>query len=124
MNKIGIEYGKWLGQMDWNYLATIRPHYSISPIASDRMMRSLIKYQNIDRIFYALEKDRNCNMNHVHLMLKTNNDLDGDNLAKQLHLNPKAVGYFDEVNSPEAISFYCTKNITKSHSHYDLLTSY
>ena len=68
---------------------------------------------------FALERDRNCNMNHVHLMLNASNTLDRNTLAKQLHLNPKAVGYFDKVISPESVAYYCTKNITKSFSHFN-----
>ena len=119
MNKVGLEYGKWLGQIDWSYLATIRPHYSLTPIASDRMMSNLVKYKNIDRVFFALERDRDCKMNHAHLMINASNSLDRKTLSKQLHINPQAVGYFDRVNSPEAISYYCTKNLTKSFSHFN-----
>ena len=119
MNKTGLEYGKWLGTMKWDYLATVRPHYSLTPTSSDRMMSNLVKYKNINKVFFALERDRNCNMNHAHLMLKTKSTLNRKDLAKQLHVNPKAVGYFDKVISPEAISYYCTKNITKSSPHFN-----
>jgi hypothetical protein len=123
MNSIGLEYGNWLGGMKWDYLATIRTHYSLTPTGSDRMMSNLIKYKNVDRLFFVLERDYNCQMNHVHLMLKTNTSFDRDVLAKSLHVNNKAVGYFDSVLSPEAVSYYCTKHITKSFSHHNFFIS-
>lgn len=120
MNTIGLDYGKWLGTMDWNILATVRPHYSLTPTSSDRMISNLIKYKNVDRVFFSLERDRDCNMNHIHLMLKASNSLDRNTLAKQLHLNPKAVGFFNDIISPEAVSYYCTKKIAKStYSHHN-----
>ena len=123
MNIIGLEYGKWLSTMDWDILATIRTHYSLTPASSDRMMANLIKYRNIDKLFFTLERDRNCQMNHAHLLLKSNSFLDRETLAKQLHVNPKAVSYFMDVISPEAVSYYCSKYITKSYSHHNFYTS-
>lgn len=123
MNKVGLEYGKWLGGMNWDYLATIRPHYSLTPTSSDRMMSNLSKYKSVDSLFFSLERDSNCNMNHLHLMLKTNSTFNRDTLAKSLNLNNKAVGYFDSVLSPEAVSYYCTKHITKQFSHYNFFFS-
>ena len=117
MNTIGLEYGKWLGSMEWNYLATVRPHYRLSANGSDRMMSNLIK--NIDRVFFALERDRGCNMNHAHVMLKTNKKLNRDGLAKALGLNNKSVGYFDSVLSSLAVSNYCTKHISRAFSHHN-----
>ena len=119
MNTIGLEYGKWLGAMEWNYLATVRPHYSLTPNGSDKMMSKLIKYKNVDTLFFALERDIDCKMNHVHLMLKTSNKLDRKGLAKALGVNIKAVGYFDSVLSSEAISYYCTKHLSKQFSHHN-----
>jgi len=123
MNRTGLEYGNWLGTMDWDILATIRTHYSLTETSSDRMMSRLIKYKYVDKVFFALERDRNCQMNHAHLLLKTNGYLDRDKLAKSLGVNNKAVGYFNDVVSPEAVAYYCTKNITKSYSHYNFYTS-
>ncbi len=119
MNNIGIEYGKWLSTMEWNYLATVRPHYSLTPNGSDRMMSKLIKYKYIDNIFFALERDIDCRMNHAHLLLKTSNKLNRKELSKALGLNSKAVGYFDSVLSSEAVSYYCSKHISKPFSHHN-----
>jgi len=122
MNNIGVEYGKWLGGMEWNYLATVRPHYSMKPIASDRMMSKLVKIKGIDTVFFAVERDMDCKMNHTHLMIKSSKILDRDGLAKSLGLNNKAVGYFDSVLSSEAVSHYCSKHISKPFSHHNLFT--
>ena len=119
MYRANLELGKWLGGMEWHYFATVRPHYSLSPTASDRMMSRLTRINGIDNIFYALERDRDCNMNHAHLMLKTSKQIDWESLSKALGLNNKAVGYFDSILSPEAVSYYCTKYISKSFSHYN-----
>ena len=52
-------------------------------------------------------------------MLKTNTTMSRNQLAKALNVNPKAVGYFQEVGSPQAISYYCTKNITRTDTHHN-----
>ena len=120
MNKIGLEYGKWLAPMKWNYIATLRPHYKLNMYNSDKKMQSLSKYKMIDKLFFVLENDRDgCPINHIHLMLKTNTTMSRDLLAKALSVNPKAVGFFQEVTTPEAISYYCTKNLTKKDLHYN-----
>ena len=120
MNAIGLEYGKWLSGMEWNYVATIRPHYNLTMFNSDKKMESLCKYKNVDHLFFALEKDREgSSINHIHLMLKTNTSMSREQLAKAVGVNPKAVGHFKEVESPEAISYYNTKNISQTALHHN-----
>ena len=119
MNKMGYDYGEWLRTMEWNYLATIRLHYGLTALSSDRMMSKLIKQKGIDRLFFALERDRDCQMNHVHLLLQASSFLDRERLAKALSVNNKAVGYFEAVESRKKISHYCSKNLGKSFSHHN-----
>ena len=41
MNLVGLEYGKWLSTMNWDFIATVRPHYKLTEYNSDRMMQRL-----------------------------------------------------------------------------------
>lgn len=119
MNTIGEQYGDWLSTMKWDYIVTIRPHYKMTMFSSDKKMEHLFKYKNIERLFYASEKDRDSPLNHLHLILKTNTSLTRNTLAKLLGVNPKVVGYFQKVESPKSISHYCTKNLSKVHTHFN-----
>ncbi len=119
MNRVGLQYGSWLGQMKWDYIATIRPHYRMTEFSSDKMMHNLSKYRYVDRLFFAIERDRDSTMNHIHLMLKADTTMSREGLAKSLRLNNKAVSYFQPVLSSKAVSNYCAKNISYSFSHHN-----
>ncbi len=119
MNLVGKHYGDWLSPMGFNYIATIRPHYKISDYKSDRMMKELSRYKSIDKLFFALEIDRGDNMKHLHLMLKANATMNREKLANMIGINRKAVSYFQDVISPEAVSIYCTKYVGYSFSHHN-----
>lgn len=118
MNKIGRIYGKWLGETNWNYIATIRPHYKLTEFSSEEMFSKLIDKPGVKRVFFALEKDTNPNMFHAHLMLQTDIQLTREKLANMLDRNIKTVSYFQRVINPKAVSIYCTKHITYNFSHY------
>lgn len=119
MNIIGKQYGDWLSGIAWNYIVTLRPHYKLTEYNSERMMRRLARDHSIYRMFYAIEKDRDCNMTHAHLLLEANPVLDRKYLSNKLSINPKAVSYFESVSSPEAVSYYCTKHIGSNISHHN-----
>jgi len=120
MNLVGLEYGKWLGGMTWNFIATVRPHYRLTEYVADRKFQKLTKDPLVHQTFYALEWDRDTNFTHAHLLLNADNSLSRENLAKKLGVNPKAVGFFQTVVDQKAVSNYCTKQIGTNAIHYNV----
>lgn len=119
MSKINLEYGKWLSNYDWNFIATLRPHYRLTPSTTDKLMENLSKDKSIYNLFFSLEKDYQPDMMHAHLLLKANPLLTRENLTKKLGVNPKAISYFQPVIDPLSVSIYCAKHITYSVSHHN-----
>ncbi len=119
MNLIAKQYGKWLGGMTWNFIATVRPHYKLTEYIADLKFQRLVEYPSINQTFYALEWDRDTNFTHAHLLLNADSTLSREDLARKLRLNPKAVGYFQTVADQQAVSNYCSKQIGTKAIHYN-----
>jgi hypothetical protein len=119
MSTIASEYGNWLSSFDWNFIATFRPDFKLTPSYSDKLMEKLSRDNSINTLFFSLEKDYNPNMIHAHLLLNANPLLTRDSLIKKLGATSKSVTYFQPVIDPLAVSLYCSKHITHSTSHYN-----
>jgi hypothetical protein len=113
-------WGKYLGEMDWNFIATFRPHYHLKEGTVNRLGKRLIRSSKIRRVFYALESDRNDNHKHLHLILDVKGNIDLKELARLLGTNIKSVGYVDRVRSKSAVSRYVSKHLSQVEV-YDLL---
>lgn len=120
MEKINKEYGKYLGNMDWNYIATWRPHYPLTVYGSDKKISELVKHNYIQRVFFALEKDKSPDMAHAHLLIQASSLFDRQRLAKALRVNPKQVGYFQPVLNKYKVADYCSKEIGRNILHYNI----
>lgn len=118
MNKTGLDYGKFLAEINWNYIATYRPHYELTTFSSDKKIGSLTKAKGIEKVFFSLETDYNPKMAHAHLLIKAER-LERKQLAKLLNTNLKSVSYFQPVDNPKAVSYYCSKYIGKNLIHYN-----
>ena len=96
----------------------MRLHYRISELSVDKITTALVKYKPINYLFYSVENDR-YDLNHIHLLLNATSTINRDSIAKGLGKYEKAVSYFDEVKSNEAISWYCSKQLNQKIP-YDL----
>ena len=119
MNKINKEYGKYFGAMDWNYIATWRPHYPLTTYSSDKRIGELVKHKGIERVFFALEKDMQPDMVHAHLLIMAHSFLDRQRLVKALGVNLKQVSYFQPVIDKRKVADYCAKEIGRNIVHYN-----
>ena len=122
---IGIEYGNWLDkQGDWTYFLTIRKHYAMKEKECDKLAMNLMNFTGqIKSIWIALEKDRQDNMNHLHMLVDTNGiNFNRKQITEAIGLirYPKAVSYFDNVNSNKGISYYSSKHMNKSLLYHNL----
>lgn len=121
MNKVGLEYGKWLGRIGFNYIATIRRHYPLTEFNTNTMMQRLIKHKAVEKLFYAIVPDRQDKMTHAHLMFLTNSSYNRERLAMELAVNKKVVSFLDDVKDREGVAIYSAKHISRRFSFYDIL---
>ena len=123
MNRIGLEYGKWLAPMGWNWLATVRTYRPLTELTAPYKMQRLLKHLNINKLFYSIEPDLNDTHTHAHLLLDTNTPLDRDSIAEAMGAGtqPQAISYLQPIENISAVSNYCTKHIGKRHSFHDIL---
>ena len=121
MNKIGLEYGNWLSSMSWTHIATIRRHYPITELNADAMFIKPIKRGVAESIFYAVEPDMNDNHTHAHLLINSQAKLSRKKLAQLMNMQPQSISYFEKVISNKAVSYYCTKNLTKKALTHNFL---
>lgn len=118
MHTLNNSWSNYLKQYSWTHTATVRLHYKISELSADKITTSLVKYKPINYLFYSVENDR-YDINHLHLLLNATSTIDRVGIAKGLGKYEKAVSYFDEVKSNDAISWYCSKQLNQNIP-YDL----
>ena len=118
MSKITTAYGQWLSKYNWSHIITIRLHYRLTEISARNLGQRLFKgSQDVVRLFYSVEKDRQDNMNHMHLIIQSNDpNLSREKVAKAAGLgkNPKAISYIQPADSREAVSMYVTKSVGRN----------
>ena len=114
MSIVSFEYGDFLKQYKWNYLATIRPNYMLNEIKAERIGKNLLGNYKINKVFYSVEKDINDNWYHMHLLIDSFN-ITKKEIAKNLGWNDeKIIGYLDKIEDKSAVSHYCAKRVGKS----------
>lgn len=109
------KYGNWLKGFDWTYIMTLRRHIPLTEAACQKMAKSLLNYSDqVQTIWMALEQDRGDKMNHLHLILVTNQlKLHRTEMTEALGIkrHPKTLSYFSPVDSTDAVAMYCSKRI-------------
>lgn len=117
--KINKEYGNFLGLMNWNFIATWRPHYNLSLFGSDKRISTLVKDRSIQKVFFSLEKDMHPDMVHAHLLINADPSFNKQRLIKALNVNPKQISYFQAVIDKQNVADYCSKEIGRNVVHYN-----
>ena len=118
MHTVSKDWANYLRTFKWTHTATIRLHYKVSQFSVDIITTALVKNKLMNYLFYCVEDDR-YDINHIHLLMNASSLLDRPLLAKGLGKDTKAVSYIDEVKNNDAISWYCSKNISRKIP-YDL----
>ena len=112
-----VEYANGLAQMsNWGSTIKKRPSYKLKPHTSDRLMERLAKRLRV-QVFYTMERDRNDEMYHLHLLL--NKNVANHQICKATGLNPKAVKYNEPIRKPQ-ITGYIIKHINRDNSHHNI----
>lgn len=120
---VASNYGNWLKGYDWSYIVTVRRHWPLTEEACQKMAASLLAYSHhVKTVWLALEKDRGDNMNHLHLIVETDNTRFGrKEMGEALGLknNPKSLSYFSPVESSDAVAMYCSKSVGRRLQFHD-----
>ena len=112
------EYSKGITEMsNWRSTITIRPSYKLKPHTSDRLVERISKRLRV-RIFYTMERDRNDEAYHLHLLLSKN--VADRQISQASGLNPKAIKYNEPIRSKAAISSYVVKHLNRDYSHHNI----
>ena len=112
------EYACGLTEMsDWKSTVTIRPSYKLKPHTSDRLIERLAKRLRL-QVFYTMERDRNDELYHLHLLL--NRNIADKQICMATGLNRKAVKYNESIYTKQAISGYILKHLNREYSHHNL----
>lgn len=131
------DYVSFISSYSWSHTAVLRTHYNISINTSERFAEKLLKKENdsgkriISNLFFSLEKDRrkyrdtyidNCvkNINHMHIVINSNNDITKELFVEILGVSQKQVTYFEEIQDRNAVLQYVSKEIFYDNSHYNL----
>ena len=116
MQLISRNWKTYLTNQIWTHIATVRLHYKMNEYVADKMTTSLVKSNQINHLFYAVENDR-LGINHMHLLLNGMATVTTGSIAKGLGKYSKAVSYLKEVHDQEAVSWYCSKQLSNDIPH-------
>ena len=112
------KYGRYLKEHNWSNIIVYRPYkVKLSEYNADRLFNRLVNNKNlkIDYLWYALEKDRDTNWTHAHLLTNGVNDLNKKDIAKTLKRSISEIKYLSTPKNKEAVSHYCSKYIGIGH---------
>jgi len=121
------EYGKWIGDMEWNYFITVRKNYRVSKKGIRRMIEKLgDKIQSsssIERMFIVGERDFDDWDNfHTHILINTTGDQQDIESFFRKSLGEKDKIHTEPVIDKQSVGIYLTKFINRDID-YDLFTN-
>jgi len=122
------EYGKWIGEMNWEYFITVRKNYSFSKNAVRRSMDKIEKEiknsKYVDRVFIVGERDLDdWNNFHLHLLINTNSNQDF-NIQSEInsYFGIKDTKHIEPVIDNKSVAIYLSKFLDKD-IEYDIYSN-
>lgn len=123
-----IDYGKWLGNIDWNYIITIRRNYKWSRKGIrrtiDKIGKNINSIDNINNIFLIGEHDLDDTTNyHLHIILsiKQVDDVTVIDFIES-NFNKKDNKHIEDVLCNKSVGIYLSKFIDRD-LEYDYYTN-
>jgi hypothetical protein len=115
------EYGEGLADMlNWTQTTFLRGQYKFNDSYVDKICNRLVGSMLIQGVFASVEKDRNEEHNHVHLLLASKYRLNRYELAKLSGFNPIGIGNVNNVKNKTGVSKYVAKHIGKDFSYHNI----
>ena len=110
------DYGKWIGEMDWNYMVTIRKNYKTNSNVVRKVANHFIQsLESIETAVYVGEKDSiDDNNYHIHILINsTSKDIMKD-VIEYKKRNKADTVYVEPIKDNYSAGMYISKhfNIT------------
>jgi len=116
-----MEYGQSLANMfNWTQTTYLRGEYKFNSSYTDKLCNRLVSSPLIYGVFASIEKDRNEEHNHLHLLFSAEYNLSRHWLAKRMWFNSLGIGNVDIVKNKTGVSKYIAKHIGKDFSYHNL----
>lgn len=116
-----MNYGKSLANMfDWTQTTYLRGEYKFNNSYVDKLCSKLVNSLLINSIFASIEKDRNEEHNHLHLLISSEHNLNRYKLSKLSGFNSLGIGNVDNIKNKTGVSKYVAKHIGKDFSYHNL----
>lgn len=119
------EYGKWIGEMNWDYFITVRKNYNFTKKAVRRIMDKIEKgiknSKYVERVFIVGERDLvDWNNYHLHLLINTNSNQDF-NIQSEInsYFGIKDTKHIETVIDNKSVGIYLSKFLDKD-IEYDI----
>ena len=116
-----MNYGKSLANMfDWTQTTYLRGEYKFNNSYVDKLCSKLVNSLLINSIFASIEKDRNEEHNHLHLLISSEHNLNRYKLSKLSGFNSLGIGNVDNIKNKTGVSKYVAKHIGRDFSYHNL----
>lgn len=120
------EYGKWIGEMEWNYFITVRKNYRVTKKGIRRLIEKIGNQiqssSTIKRLFIVGERDFDDWDNfHTHILIHTTDDKQETETFLKKTLGEKDNIHTEPVIDKQSVGIYLTKFINRDID-YDLFT--
>ena len=96
------KYGRYLKEHNWNNIIVYRPYkVKVTEYNAERLFTRLVRKNDlgIEYLWYALEKDRDSNWTHAHLLTNGVNDLNKKDIASALRRSISEIKYLSTHRS-------------------------
>ena len=108
---------KMLKEKNYNYLATIQKPMK-NPYKFEDKFRRLSECEQIESLFYSVEKNADLQGYHIHLMIKAHRT-GKYNIGYVLNLKNSDIPYFEKIDSTYRVARYVSKYMKGDQLHYN-----
>ena len=110
-------WANMLKKKNYNYLATIQKPMK-NPYMFEDKFRRLSECEQVESLFYSVERNSDLSGYHIHLMLKAYRTNKRD-IAFVTNLSNSDIPYFEEIGHNRKVARYVTKYMNGDQLHYN-----
>ena len=110
-------WAKMLSEKNYNYLATIQKPMK-HPYKFEDKFRRLSECEQIESLFYSVERNSGRSGYHIHLMLKAHRT-SKENICYVTNFANSDIPYFEEIDNDYKVSSYVSKYMRGDQLHYN-----
>ena len=110
-------WAKMLKEKNYNYLATIQKPMK-NPYKFEDKFRRLSECEQIENLFYSVERNADLSGYHIHLMLKAYRTSKQD-ICYVTNFSNSDIPYFEKIDSNYKVASYVSKYMKGDQIHYN-----